>query len=281
MNDQDIGMIEFGFGYLLENYPIHSDSFFELHYIYRGQGTLIIEEERIDLSTNSIYISPPDEKHFVDVDEELLFHILRVRPAKRDINLWMEFCQRCKENRGIKLNVSKRYEIERIRELSGIDNDYAKKAAWYGLQSILYEIFIPETKGRSISGDDKVLKIVRYMGQRIDKKIKLEELAKLVFLTPGKVSRIFKEETGMSPIEYFLGLKIDAACYFLSKSDYRNREIAEMFSFYDEFHFSKVFKQKTGYSPSLFRKKEAKEKKIIIENLLSARIKETNYKQFR
>lgn len=269
MNNQDIGKIEFGFGYLLENYPIHSDVFFELHYVYRGRGKLIIGDDSIDLSENSLYISPPNETHFVKVEDELLFHILRVTPARKDIDLWFDFCRKCRKSGGLQLSIAKRYEIGRIRELSGIDSDNARKAAWYGLQSILYEIFIPDIERRAISCDDRILKIIRYMEQKIEKRIRLEELGKLVFLTPTQVSRIFREEIGISPIEYFIRLKIDVACYFLSKNDYKNREISEMLSFSDEFHFSKVFKRKTGISPCVFRKKEAAEKKIIIEHLLS------------
>lgn len=281
MTHDNIGNIEFGFGYLVKDYPLHSDNFFELHFIYRGSGYLVIDGNKINLHENVFYISPPNEKHLVKVDKELVFHIIRVTPPYNQMNIWMEFCYLCNSNDGIELSPTKRFEIERIRTLSSIDDDFAKKSAWFGLESILYEIFIPNIQQAAMSSDDKILKLVRYMEQRVGKKIKLEELAALVFLTPGQVSHIFKEEVGISPIEYFIRLKIDAACYLLSKNDFKNREVSEMLSFSDEFHFSKVFKQKTGISPKQFKLEKSKNKKVIIENLLPAHIRGEDIHKYR
>jgi AraC-like DNA-binding protein len=64
----------------------------------------------------------------------------------------------------------------------------------------------------------------------------------------------FKRNTSMSPIEYFLGLKLDAARGMLEMSDHKLRVIADTFNFCDEYYFSKMFKRKYGLSPSEYRK---------------------------
>ena len=53
----------------------------------------------------------------------------------------------------------------------------------------------------------------------------------------------------------FLSLqKIEAATYMLTNTNLHIHSIAEKLNFYSEFHFSRVFKQYTGFAPTVYRK---------------------------
>ena len=55
---------------------------------------------------------------------------------------------------------------------------------------------------------------------------------------------------------YHLELKLNNSKYFLvSYPDMKLKEIADMFGFYDEFHYSKAFKKLFNTSPNAFRTK--------------------------
>jgi len=65
----------------------------------------------------------------------------------------------------------------------------------------------------------------------------------------------FREATGMSVRQYQLELKTRLARMDLRRTpDIGLGELARFPGFYDEFHFSRTFKQRTGVSPSEFRR---------------------------
>lgn len=245
--------IEYGFGYLIKDFPEHMDDFYELHYIYKGSGELICGNFRYELKPDTLIISPPGESHRIEVKDQLAFHIIRIYRSGNDDSLLNKICRKCWCNKGFLLPKSRRYEFERLKVLSSIPGAEAEKSAWYGLISILGELLIFDTQADTIYSNDILTEAIRYMDHHLQSRMKIEELASFFLISPSRLSQIFKERTGISTMDYFLRLKIDAACYLLKSADYLNKEMADLFGFSDEFHFSKVFKKKTGVSPKTFR----------------------------
>ena len=81
----------------------------------------------------------------------------------------------------------------------------------------------------------------------------LEDIAKVIRRSPVQAIRIFKGETGMTPYDFLLREKIDAAAELLRNSRKSVKEIAFMLGFHDEYYFSRLFKRKRGVSPKRFR----------------------------
>jgi AraC-like DNA-binding protein len=65
--------------------------------------------------------------------------------------------------------------------------------------------------------------------------------------------KVFKESTGISPGQYFIQLKIQKAKELLGNSQHAIKEVAYILKFESPFYFSKLFKQKTGFTPLQFR----------------------------
>ncbi|MDA1039442.1 MAG: AraC family transcriptional regulator [Planctomycetota bacterium] len=63
----------------------------------------------------------------------------------------------------------------------------------------------------------------------------------------------FRRETGQTPSGYHLRLCIRRASDLLRTSDLPVKDIATAVGFRNPYHFSKLFKQKTGASPQQFR----------------------------
>lgn len=68
--------------------------------------------------------------------------------------------------------------------------------------------------------------------------------------------KVFKTHTGVTPYQYFLKLKIDKAKNFLDDGSYSIKEIAYQLDFENQYYFSRIFKNKTGYSPSSWANRE-------------------------
>ncbi|QYM80582.1 AraC family transcriptional regulator [Horticoccus luteus] len=66
--------------------------------------------------------------------------------------------------------------------------------------------------------------------------------------------RKFSEGMGEAPARYRLARRIDRAAALLQAEERPLKQIAAELGFCDEFHFSKLFKRRTGLSPSAYRR---------------------------
>ena len=67
------------------------------------------------------------------------------------------------------------------------------------------------------------------------------------------LSRIFKEETGMSIVDYIIKKKMNVACELLSTTNLSVSKVAECIGYTHMPYFSKLFKKETGMAPNEYR----------------------------
>lgn len=83
---------------------------------------------------------------------------------------------------------------------------------------------------------------------------RIEEMAEAFHLSSDHFTRLFKALKGVSAREFILQARIDAARRLLLSSSHSVTRIAALAGFSDIYHFSRQFKQRTGRSPTQFRK---------------------------
>ena len=88
----------------------------------------------------------------------------------------------------------------------------------------------------------------------LSEEITLETLASLVHFHPNYFIRFFKQNLGVSPMQYVSKARIDHAKVLLKTTDEKIADIASLTGFHDLFYFSQRFKEQTGFSPTDFRK---------------------------
>ena len=81
----------------------------------------------------------------------------------------------------------------------------------------------------------------------------MPELAKSFHISDDHFRRLFKRYTGIAPYDYYLELKMRRARHLLHATNLTLKHVARSLGFESEFHFSKVFKQRTGMTPSQWR----------------------------
>lgn len=80
----------------------------------------------------------------------------------------------------------------------------------------------------------------------------LNEIARILDVTPIYLSHLFKKEVGMTFSAYVTKLRIDRAKELLRRGDKKIYEISEMVGYQTVQYFSKVFKRETGKTPKEF-----------------------------
>lgn len=87
-----------------------------------------------------------------------------------------------------------------------------------------------------------------------DPLLSLESLCKVLYLSSGHFSRLFKKSTGVTFIDYLTKVRIDQAKYLLANTSQKMYEISLNIGYEDPNYFSYNFKKNTGMTPSEWRK---------------------------
>ncbi|MCM0649549.1 AraC family transcriptional regulator [Clostridium swellfunianum] len=96
--------------------------------------------------------------------------------------------------------------------------------------------------------------IIEYINNHYNEEISLDKLSKNHYLSPVYLSKVFKEETGDSPINYLINLRLDKAKELLEKGSLSIKAVAKLVGYNDAYYFSKLFKKHFGISPSKLKK---------------------------
>ncbi|MEY8231388.1 AraC family transcriptional regulator [Oscillospiraceae bacterium 50-16] len=107
---------------------------------------------------------------------------------------------------------------------------------------------------RNMASSKQVAQAIDYIYVHIMDRITVNELAAAISISPTHLSRIFKQETGISVSEYIRQRKIDMAKNLLRFSGYDYVEIAVMLSYSSQSHFIQHFRSQTGMTPKAYRK---------------------------
>ena len=79
-----------------------------------------------------------------------------------------------------------------------------------------------------------------------------------MYLSPVYISKIFKEETGESPIRYLIKIRLEKA--ILEKENCGSvRNVSLAVGYEDVYYFSKLFKKYYGIAPVYYKRQAQKE----------------------
>lgn len=101
---------------------------------------------------------------------------------------------------------------------------------------------------------EKVSEIAGYINENYSHRLTLASLSEAFFLSSFYLSRIFKEVTGFSFVEYLNNVRTRQACRLLAESSLNITEIAEKVGYDSITHFGRTFKSIVGVSPKAYRK---------------------------
>ncbi|MDR2915293.1 MAG: AraC family transcriptional regulator [Tannerella sp.] len=262
-------------------YPRHFHDEFEIIYIKEGSGDRLIADNIERFSPGDLILLGSNLPHYIKSDD-IYFHdnsTLRVK----GVIVWFAHDYMSyainnytalnhvknlldEANRGIYFPAFRNKEIIDIIE---------KIPTYKDFDLIMNLLFLLDkmatTKNRRLLAspnfnekrpkffDDRIEKIVSYLNYHYKENLKLETIASEIPMSASAFCRYFKEKTGKSCIEYMQGLRIGYACKLLSETSHDIFQISIECGFNTPCHFNKIFKRKTGLSPSEYRNKITKQ----------------------
>lgn len=231
---------------------------FQINYVTKGSGVFENENGRYSIKPGSLVITRPGIWH-------------RYRPAKG--TGWME--NYIGFDGSIPRNIISQHKSFTQKPVLHI----GQRAEFIDTYHKIFEMIQEEMPGFQQVASAMVMKLLGYMisvekqrnfsGKRVEKIIRNacfeirenvgKEIDFKIYADDHHIGysyfrKMFKQYTGIAPVQYHLDLKIQRAKEMLASTDRSIKEIAFELGFHSIHYFSRIFKKKTGISPSEIRK---------------------------
>lgn len=100
---------------------------------------------------------------------------------------------------------------------------------------------------------EAIYRSIEYMENHLDEKIDIEQLAASVYWSSRHFRTVFKEVTGLTPVEYLNRVRIVKSLEYLEKNKSSIKEAAASVGIYDTNYYTRLFKKILGYPPKYFK----------------------------
>lgn len=264
-------------------YPLHAHSEFEINYIENAQGVRRIVGDSVEIigKYELTLIAGEELEH---VWEQNTCTSKNIREITIQFSKTLFFGNFIHKNQFCSIrqmlnNAQKgiNFPMETImRVYPMLDTLSGEKSGFHAvikLLTLLYELSLCDNyrtlASTSFAHIDentdsrRVRKIYEHINLHYKEEIRLEELAKLIGMTPVALSRFFKLRTGKTVSEYIIDIRLGSATRLLVDTTNSIAEICYDCGFNNLSNFNRIFKKRKECSPKEFRENYRKTKIII------------------
>ncbi|CAG7644278.1 helix-turn-helix domain-containing protein [Paenibacillus allorhizosphaerae] len=152
-----------------------------------------------------------------------------------------------------------RFRMPRVRSWAQdlLSNRSGEDPSFYYLvHSYLYVIaaefmaHLTKSKDKDVDLTDYVLQIKQHMLEHSDAPMDIEEIARLSGASPARFYQVFKQHTGLSPLQFITMAKLNESLRLLASSTLSVTEAAQAVGYPDPLYFSRLFKKHMGLTPT-------------------------------
>ncbi|WP_067143155.1 helix-turn-helix transcriptional regulator [Oceanivirga salmonicida] len=216
----------------------------------------------IFIKDNITYVCEKNDMFFCDIPSDALYYlptnsklwkIIYLEISKDFYHLYQKLI---KLNNGKPIINLKNYpyiktillEMYNISIINKNDNNFELEKLFFTFMVELFKIFKSETKSNK-----NINTIKKYIEFNYQNKITLDHLAQNFYISKSYMIKKFKEEEGLTPIEYLNEYRLNVAKKLLLNLDNSIKYIAHTSGFSNSNYFTKVFKKKFNIVPREYR----------------------------
>lgn len=246
-------------------YREHYHTECELSLFISGSGTYATKDKEFDFSPGDIFLYGSNEEHCITtIHSEVDLLNIHFEPSllwenSDSLELLTLFFSRNKNFQNIFRN-----EPFIEKQILGLESELSTRKVCHSTESKhhLFSalIYILRNYDYTIKTDDfsrkyhrttkSMKKVLTFIDENLDKKIKLSEIAEIAHITENYFSSVFKKLNGISPWDYITIKRVEMAITLLRSTEKSKLEIAEMCGFSSSSNFYKAFSKVTGKTPS-------------------------------
>ncbi|MFP4380869.1 MAG: helix-turn-helix domain-containing protein [Candidatus Sumerlaeia bacterium] len=257
----------------------HSHDFTELIVIHGGHGVHRVDQRDYGISAGNVFVVKGYQTHSYRQRHDLYYATVKfqprmlslpedqlkklpgynalflVEPSRRNRSRCQDFMKLAPEQLEKLMTLIRQLDHEVEGEFPG----YESMA-----QSLLVQIMVYLSREYVNSDEEsaqamlRVGKVIGLLEQEYAKEWQLEALCRIADMSKSNLLVVFREVTGMTPIEYLIDIRLRQAMHLLERNDATITEIAYKVGFTDSNYFARQFRKEIGASPSEYRKIHAR-----------------------
>jgi AraC-like DNA-binding protein len=253
---------------------LHFNEGIEICYVTKGRYEWVVEGKSYLLFPGDGFITCPWQKHgspreVVDLGE-IYWVVLKPRffleNGKFNLGNWSRIKFRENKLIGEVISKNENHKLSKAQALKSLfvnlQNELEKKDFGYSQRiSSLAEEFLITTVRLIQNRESQILKNQNWfqnfdsaLKANLSKKWTLDEMANQNNVGITNLTRLVKENTGYTPANYLIYLRLEKAKELLSQTSKKLTYIALECGFYSSQHFSSTFSRWVGKSPRNYRK---------------------------
>ena len=222
-----------------------------LIYIVNGQLNFEIDDSSHIAKCGDFVIFPPKHKYKYEGNPPAYYLYVHFTGSYAD-----RFLKECGFN-NLPCIISGEFSVEMQNKFNKLIDTflYNEPLAIQVCASILQEIILDIAKSELDNANNSPLKnSLKYIHSFYTSKIDIPSLAKIENLSNSRYVANFKKQTGKSPNEYIIDLRLQLAKSLLENTKMSIKQISEKVGYSDQYFFSRLFKNHIGISPQKYRK---------------------------
>lgn len=241
------------------NYSKHSHETLALSIL--GSGNIEIEfhsKPTQILTPNKIVVFNPNEVHRTksNAKECLDYFTLHF-----DLS-WCKKIQKVDDFMPLQNLIDEKRIYDELLEVSNLIQNNENEIKTSKLEVILEEIltkYISIDEIKEELEDEHIIfkEVEKYILTHLSEPITLDEISKTIGYNEFYIIRVFKKKFGLTPHAFLINKRIEKARQELNKNkDINISQLSRDVGFYDQSHFSKVFKRVFAKTPNKYKKEE-------------------------
>lgn len=156
-------------------------------------------------------------------------------------------------------------QLEELKKQLNYNETYHNSYAAAIFTKIFYEWLVNANFKDKTPQQRIIATVVDEMYHRISENWTVKEMASFVGCSEQHMRKLFTKQTGKSPKDYYMTIKLEIAHTLLKKGTHNITQLAYELGYTDAFHFSKAFKKKFNISPSEVEPHQISEARNLLE----------------
>ena len=96
-------------------------------------------------------------------------------------------------------------------------------------------------------------RVITYMKDHLQENLTLTRIAREAGLSESYLNAVFKECGKCAPMDYYINMKMEQACYLLCNTDMHIYQVAQYLGYDNQYYFSRAFKKVLGVPPKKYK----------------------------
>ena len=229
-----------------------------LEFVIDGEGELLLDGVWKKVTAGSLYILRAGEAHHYRAVPSRPFHKMWINYSARYLPAFLDAY-------GIRSGIFPETDAKKYFDLAieTVKHPASHAEACRTVSDCVHRLISLAAMSNGAEEESDAHRIREELDLSIYKKTDLDTVCDSLHVSKSNAIRLFKKHYGITPYEYLLHAKIEAAKALLVNTRLPIKDIAQKLHVMDEHYFSTLFLRRVGIRPGDYRKRETRPEQSV------------------